>query len=229
VADRRITVAARFNGPPRSGNGGYTAGLVAAQLPDPGWAAQVTLRMPPPLDTPLQVTNATGGGVEAHHGDKLVAEAAPARLDAEPVPPVTWDQAVTASAEYPGFVEHPFPTCYVCGPERAVGDGLRIFPGPLPGGRTAAPWLVPAGVSALTAWAVLDCPGGWAIIGPGRPYVLGRMTARVLAVPPAGARCVVVGAVAATDGRKAQVGSALYDQDGELLAQARSTWIEIGH
>jgi hypothetical protein len=54
------------------------------------------------------------------------------------------------------------------------------------------------------------------------------MTARVLAVPPAGARCVVVGAVAATDGRKAQVGSALYDQDGELLAQARSTWIEIG-
>ncbi|MEV4624044.1 hypothetical protein AB0J74_35700, partial [Asanoa sp. NPDC049573] len=25
--------------------------------------------------------------------------------------------------------DHPFPTCYVCGPERA--DGLRIFPGPV--------------------------------------------------------------------------------------------------
>ena len=30
--------------------------------------------------------------------------------------------------------EHPLPTCFVCGPARAKGDGLRIFAGPL--GRT---------------------------------------------------------------------------------------------
>jgi hypothetical protein len=226
VGDGRVVVAGRFNGPPGSGNGGYTAGLVAAQLPEPGGAAQVTLRTPPPLDTPLRVEHADGG-VRAYHGDTLVAEAVPARLEGGPVPSVGYDEAVAASSAYPGFVEHPFPTCYVCGPERAAGDGLRIFPGPRPGDRTAAPWLVPPDVSALTGWAALDCPGGWAIIGPGRRYVLGRMTAQVLAVPPAGALCVVMGAVVSAEGRKAQVSSALYDLDGELLAQARSTWIAV--
>ena len=29
---------------------------------------------------------------------------------------------------YPGFIEHPFPTCFVCGPRRE--DGLRHLPGP---------------------------------------------------------------------------------------------------
>ena len=133
----------------------------------------------------------------------------------------------TAGTGYPGFADHPFPTCYVCGPRRATGDGLRIFPGPLPGGRTAAPWTVPADVSAVTLWAALDCPGGWAIIAPGRPYVLGRMAARVHAVPPGGARCVVTGVVARVEGRKATVRSALYAEDGTLLALARSTWISI--
>ena len=47
------------------------------------------------------------------------------------------DEAVAASATYPGFSAHPFPTCFVCGPERAEGDGLRLFPGRLPDGRTA--------------------------------------------------------------------------------------------
>jgi hypothetical protein len=163
-------------------------------------------------------------------GARLVAEATPVPLADPPVPPVPYDQAVAASAGYPGFVDHPFPTCYVCGPRRAPGDGLRIFPGPLPGGRTAAPWQVPAGAGPETVWAALDCPGGWAIIGPGRPYVLGRMAAEVHAVPPAGGRCVVVGAVVATEGRKAHVRSAVYadEPDGpRLLGHARSTWIAV--
>ena len=30
-----------------------------------------------------------------------------------------------------GLHDHRYPTCFVCGPERAQGDGLRIFTGPV--------------------------------------------------------------------------------------------------
>ena len=221
-----MIIEPRFNGPAGSGNGGYTAGLVAAALGAEHTGAVVTLRVPPPLATPLQVTR-TDAGISVHAGEQLVAEAAPAALSDEPVLPVPYEDAVAASTGYAGLVDHPFPTCYVCGPQRAEGDGLRIFPGPLPDGRVAAPWTAPADVSSVTAWAALDCPGGWSIIAPGRPYVLGRMTARVQAVPAPGDRCVVLGEVAQAEGRKAQVRSALFGADGALLAQASSTWIAI--
>jgi hypothetical protein len=224
-----VIIDARFNGPPGSGNGGYTAGLVAAQLAVPaGHTVQVTLRTPPPLDTPLRVVR-TGAGLAVYDGEVLVAEAKPVRLGEEPVPPVGYEQAVAAAAAYPGFMDHPFPSCYVCGPRRAPGDGLRIFPGSLPGGDgTAAPWSVPGEVSPETVWAALDCPGGWAVISPGRPYLLGRMAAVLHRPPPqAGTECVVTGQVVATAGRKAQVKTALYGPDGALVAQASSTWIAI--
>lgn len=223
-----LTIPARFNGPADSGNGGYSAGLVAARLVPAGrQVPQVTLRVPPPLATPLQVTAGADGGVRVYAGSRLIAEAGLVEpADGPPVPPVDYPDAVAAAAAYPGFQEHPFPRCYVCGPERAAGDGLRIFPGPLPDGRTAAPWSVPVDRTAATVWAALDCPGGWAIIAPGRPYVLGRMTATVHALPPPGQQCVVMGAVLGTEGRKAQVHTALYD-GSRLLAQASSTWIAI--
>lgn len=221
-----ITVSARFNGPPQSGNGGYTAGAVAAVLAADRTGAAVTLRLPPPLDTPMLVRR-TDHRIAVLANERLIAEAEPADLAEDAVPLVPYDEAVAAATAYPGFEEHPFPTCYVCGPRRAPGDGLRIFPGPLPDGRTAAPWTVPADVTAVTLWAALDCPGGWAIIGPGRPYVLGQMTARVRQVPPPGGRCVVTGAVGDVEGRKARVRSALYAEDGTLLAQANAIWIAI--
>jgi hypothetical protein len=222
-AAAQLLIQQQYNGPPGTGNGGYTAGLVATRLPDQ--AVEVTLRVPPPLDTPLRVAR-TGHGVEVYDGTRLVAEARPAALGDASIPDVSYEEAVAAAARYPGFADHPFPTCYVCGPER--DDGLRIFPGPLPDGRgTAAPWRVPAGADRVTAWAALDCPGGWAIIGPGRPYVLGRMTAEILAAPEPGSDCVVTGALVSTSGRKAQVRSTLLGPAGEMLGHALSTWLAI--
>ena len=43
----------RFNGPPDSGNGGVTCGLLAAHVDLP--VVQITLRKPPPLETDLSV------------------------------------------------------------------------------------------------------------------------------------------------------------------------------
>lgn len=236
-----MIIPARFNGPDGSGNGGYTCGLVAQVLG--GGPAQVTLRVPPPLDTPLAVersgattagTNPTGttgtaAAVTVYGADgTVVAEAAAVPALDTAVPPVDLAVAAEASRSYAGFGEHPFPACFVCGPQRVRGDGLRIFPGRLPDGRTAAPFVVPADVSPPIVWAALDCPGGWAVISPGRPYVLGRMAAHVRTLPRPGDECVVVGRCDDARGRKADVATSLYGPAGDLIATARATWISIG-
>lgn len=225
-----MLIPARYTGPPDSGNGGYSAGLFAAAAAAAGDSAdggadgsghEVTLRRPPPLDTPLTLV---GNQVRAPDGG-VVAEVTPASPVDVAVPPVEYAVAAAAATRYAGFTDHPFPTCYVCGPEHA--DGLRIFPGRLADGTTAAGWTVPADVSAPTVWAALDCPGGWSVIAEGRPYVLGRIAVWLTRLPAPGDRCVVRGALFGVDGRKALVHSTLYGPDGVELARARATWIAL--
>ena len=48
-----LVIAPRFHGPPSSANGGYTAGLLANAA---GNSAECTLRAPPPLDAPLELS-----------------------------------------------------------------------------------------------------------------------------------------------------------------------------
>jgi hypothetical protein len=227
-----MLIPARFNGPPGSGNGGWSAGAFAAaagarpggDVLGGGSVVEVTLRVPPPLETTLELAD----GVVADPDGTVVARVTLTDGVGPAVDGVSAQEASAASAAYPGMVDHPFPGCYVCGPDRAEGDGLRIFPGRLPDGRTAAPWVVPSDVSFETVWAALDCPGGWAVLGQGRVYVLGRIAAAVEALPTPGTTCVVVGAGVASEGRKADVRSTLYGPDGRALATARATWIAIG-
>jgi hypothetical protein len=221
-----ITIARRFNGPPTTGNGGYSAGTVAALL-GPNTPARVTLRRPPPLATQMTVRHAAAG-VEVYDGEDLVAVAAPDELAPdEVVAGVPLAQASSAARAYPGFSRHPFPTCFVCGPGRDPDDGLRIYPGRLDDGRTAAPFVAPMEISPVLMWAALDCPGGWAAPQDVRPYVLGTITARVLAVPMAGDECVAMGEVVSQHGRTATVRSTVYSPTGGLLAHARATWVAL--
>ena len=76
-------------------------------------------------------------------------------------------------------------------------------------------------------WAALDCPGGWSSDLVARPMVLGRMTAAVQARPAVGERCVVVGRVLGTAGRKTFTASTAYDSDRRVLGHAESTWIAL--
>jgi hypothetical protein len=218
-----LTIPARYNGPPGSANGGYTCGLVAALAGEP---CEVTLRRPPPLDRPLRVERADGR-VQVYDGAMLVAEAAPAAVDVEPPAAVSVPDARRASEGYDGFREHAFPTCFVCGPQRAEGEGLRIFAGPVEGRDVVAgPW-VPREARRELVWAALDCPGAFAVGFAGRgELVLGRLAARIERVPDTGEACVVVGWPLGEDGRKRYAGTALFTADGELLARARATWIE---
>ena len=100
------------------------------------------------LSSPLEVNIMGDDHVTLMDGGTLVAEARKVALELEVPTPPAYAEAQSASKDYLGFKQHPFPRCFVCGPERAVGDGMRIFPGPVPGGRmVAAPWIPYADLS----------------------------------------------------------------------------------
>ena len=222
IAVEELVIAPRFNGPAGSANGGYTCGLVAGFV-DGG--AEVTLRRPPPLGRPLSVEE-DGGRVVLRDGEAVVAEAVPAELELEVPAAPGFEEATEASSRYPGFEEHAFPACFVCGPDREPGDGLRIFAGPLGNGLFACPWM-PTEVERTIVWAALDCPGAIAVGFPDRgETLLGRFAVRIDELPAVGERCVIVAWPLGEDGRKLYAGTALYGEGGRPLARARATWVE---
>jgi hypothetical protein len=216
-----LTIDRRYRGPAESGNGGYTSGRIAAFVD--AVAVEVTLRMPPPLETPLRVER--GDVLRVLHGDDLVAEARAAELDLDLPEPVRYEDAVALSSARPPDPDHPFPGCFTCGP---LGDGLRLLPAPLGDGRVAAPWHVEERAPEVV-WAALDCPGAFAV-NPGFERgltVLGRLTATVHSLPELGDDCVVVGWPLGGEGRKLLAGTALFRGDTPL-AWARAVWISVG-
>lgn len=235
-----LSIPSRFRGPPASGNGGYVCGCAAAYAGDP---ATVTLRRPAPLDTALAVGQDSDGSVRIRDNATLIAEARPA-ADAPGVPdlqipaPVSLAQARAAAGRARYFQDPVFPGCFVCGPARQPGDGLRIFPGPVAGrGLWAAPWTPDRSVAgpdgrvrAEIVWAALDCPSGIAAAdaaGLDTAILLGRMTARLAARPEAGVPCRVIAWPAGRDGRKLTAFAALLGPRGEVLAAARAVWLTV--
>jgi hypothetical protein len=228
---KTLTIAAHFCGPPTSSNGGYFAGLVA------GCAAHtvaVRLLKPPPLDTALTVREQPDGTLAVLDGEQPVGEARPALLAlAAPAAP-EYLEAVEASVHYAGFRYHRFPSCFVCGTQRARGDGLRVFAGPLRAGAVvAAPWVPDASldagdgkVRAEFMSAALDCPGYYAVAPDDRMMLLAEFTAHVDRRVHVGESCIVLGWRIGASGRKHEAGTALYDGKGELCGRARALWIE---
>ena len=236
-----LIVARRFCGPPDSGNGGYVCGLIAGFLEGP---AEVTLRLPPPLDRPLAVKRDGDGSVRVLDGQRLIAESTrlPDGRHLQLPDAVSVQQARAAGAQSPLRIRpelHPYPTCFVCGPDRRLGDGLRICVGPVPGTALSADVWYPgeelAGANGEIRpefiWAALDCPGGigalWDAVPDGAQYLLGRQTARQLGAVKAGDPHVVVGWRLAVQGRKILSGSALFTASGQAVGVAQATWIRL--
>jgi hypothetical protein len=235
-----VVIPRRFNGPPDSANGGYAAGLLGRALPG---VSEVTLRTPPPLETPLEVRLAGSGAVLTAPDGAPVAEARPGALD-DVEPPVrpTPDAAERAAARHLGRgLRHALSDCVVCGPERA--DGFRLCTGPLDdlpevGAAVFHPDPTLAGpdgdLPPQILWAALDCPGFtpgmWQrYLGTNTLTLLGRLTASLERPAPASAPLVAVGWHLATDGRKHHTASALLTTSGEVVARAKATWIELKH
>jgi hypothetical protein len=244
-----IVVPRRFCGPPSSGNGGWSAGALAAVTVeradhnDPWPAITVSLRRPPPLDAEMPVAEEDGRTAASYDG-QVVARSQVADHELAEVPPVSPAEARTATQAYRGFVSHPFPTCFTCGTGREQGDGLRIFPGDVAGdeqGRVAAPWTPhpsvaedwhlyqePARDASLpVTWAALDCVGGWSTHIEERPMVLGTITLRLDALPRIGEEHVLVGATRGSEGRKTFTAATLYDSSGAVVATAEHVWITV--
>src|SRR5215217_1541262 len=206
VKDEPVVIARRFNGPPESGHGGYSAGCAGALVDAP--AAEVTLRRPPPLETPLAVVR-RDGGVALIDGDAVVAEARPAELSVSAPPPVSVEEAAAASERFSWAHDHPFPTCFGCGPQRDPADALCLYTGPVGDGRFAVPWTPPAWAADPTSSAstggdgVVEAP-----IEVGAPHVIQAWLEH-------------------SEGRRRHTAVAIFTAEGERRACGRAVWVEL--
>lgn len=194
------------------------------------------LKAPPPLDTEVRLeTEATSARL--FHGDVLIAEAKTAEISLEARSVPSYAESESASAGFAGFKAHSFPGCFVCGPARASGDGLRIFAGQVTDSEViASPWDPDPsllGSDGLVAdefiWSALDCPSAFAVfpLPPGIAVVLGELSVSIVGSIKASERTVVTAWALGTQGRKRFAGSAVHSERGELVAVAQATWIEV--
>jgi len=232
-----VRIPAHLNGPPTSGHGGYTSALLAQPLEG---AVAVDLRRPIPLDRPLQRRLLEGARTELRDGDILVAEARQTELAVDIPPAPGWQESIEAAGRYPGLRHHPFATCFGCGPQRAEGDGLRIFPGLCAARRElAATWIPHRSIAAADGrvpremvWAALDCPAGWAMDPVKREKfpdqaaaVTAQLAARIDGAVFAERRYTILSWPVRADGRKISTAAVLYDADGAPLAVAAALMV----
>jgi hypothetical protein len=227
-----ISVPSRFNGPLTSGHGGYSSAVIAALVEEP---AEVTLRSPVPLDTPLDIGHEEDGSVQALDGETLIAEAHPAaELDLEVPAAVSVPEARLAAESYLGSTDGPFGRCFVCG--RGREDALGVFAGAVEGRPlVASPWTPPDWTADANGrvlpefvWAVLDCPTYFAVYTNGELPIsfLGRMATQIDAPVIAGEEHVVIAWPTGVDGRKRHAAAAVLSSGGVPLAVARALMIE---
>ena len=230
-----LSIERRFCGPPGCAHGGYLSGMLANHS---NRQLRIRLLQPVPLQVALELSAADADGLELRLGAQRFARCYADELQLQVPPAPSYLEALEASRGFPGFARHAFPACFACGTQRARGDGLRIFPGLLPGtARVAATWVPDRSLAATHGTAqgkirpefmaaALDCPGYYAARQDAVPMLLGEFTAHVDRCVHVDEPCIVIGWKIGGSGRKYQVGTALFDEDGELCARASAVWIE---
>ncbi len=229
-----VHIPGRFCGPPGSGNGGWTAGLLGKHV---GPEVEITLKRPVPIDQTIEVITDGCTRATLQRGDEVIAVARAAELDLDIPDAVSFARAAQARADFSGYRIHPFPNCFVCGTARPCGEGMCLFTGAIDTGIVASSWIPQSELaddsghaSPELICAALDCPGAWGLIdryGITGPFVLGRITYRLDKPVHPGGRYVVQGWARGREGRKAFCGTAVYDAAGEVCAAAEATWIQL--
>lgn len=232
-----LVVDRRFCGPPGIGNGGYVAGLLARGLDG---AVEVTLRAPTPLDTPVKVEAHADGSRSLHHAGAELARAARTSLELDvrsaPDPHAT----AAAAGNCRAMRTHPFPACFVCGPARGEGDGLRVFPGMVAGSDAVAALWTPdrsvcdarGRVAPEFVWAVLDCPTAFPLLESEaaralEPMVLAKLCVALDGELRAGETARVVAWPIAQEGKRGTAGAAVFSESGAVVGRARATWVSL--
>ncbi len=242
-ASSDLVVPTRFRGPTSSGNGGWSAGAMAHLLdPAHGSAVTVTLRRPPPLETPMEVA-ADGAGLVASHDGETVLEAQPAATEPSGSTRVA-RRGRAAEAAYPGWSatrsRSASPAAPAASPATASGSSpvtcptratWRARPPPGPP-RVAARGLARVRRRERRASLAVDLGGprlrrGWSVDMIERAIVLGRMTGRVASCRPS-ARSTSwsasrAGSTVASSTRRPRSTTA----SGALVGIADHVWIAI--
>ena len=225
-----------FNGPPSCGQGGYVSGVVAKA--HGAGICETSLKLPTPLASTLLLTS-EDGETNLYSGDKLLVSAIDGVLDIEIPPCPSYSQTEKASANYRGHNSKVvFDTCFVCGTARHDHKAMRIFAGPVENGDVdglhAANWIPnqahcdeAKGVKEEFLWSALDCPGYFAGCEDGQLALLARYTATTFGTLSAGERATVIGWPITSAGRKSIVGTAIFNENRELVASAEGLWIKV--
>ena len=231
-----IVIPGHQNGPPTSAHGGIAAGRFAEFI-DP-YRASVRFRRPVPLATPLQAdAGVDGASVDVFAGTDHIATvsrlATPPRLDVfKRIPP---RDLATARDDWlkEMAANHPFPTCFGCGPQRAVGSGLALRPGKVAGSeRFVTPWSpnTDGDVEPWLVWAALDCPSGapaLSAVGPQEQVVTGTISVSIDTPIPGRGDHQIISRLSERNGRKLSTEAALVDPDGRTLATCAAVWIVV--
>jgi hypothetical protein len=235
-----IVVERRFEGPPGSGQGGWSSALFADRLP---YRATVSLRAPIPFERPLRI-EADGEGHRLVDDARRAADGGPtvimtAREWTPNVPdtsPVTIDAARAARGAFTTFVvPHPVPDCFSCGTRH---DTMGVHACPLDDGRLATDWTVPDWADHPTAstaalWAALDCTAAFYVgfVPEVRRVVTVQYAVEVLRPVTVGETLALVAWPGdhdpAWDGRKRGACSIAFDDAGRITARARSFWVSL--
>ena len=234
-----FSIPSQFCGPPFSSNGGYFCGMVASFFDYP---VEIRLKAPPPLNTPMQIHR---GEVQAQvfSDDKLIAQVRPCTEPCEPAPYISMEDAAQCSdAGLKGsLINHPFPGCFVCGPERSEGDGMMVFTGPKAGTPLyGAKWHAHGAWSSNGTeidphyvWSALDCPSSGPAFATSVEaqsniaYVLGTLSIQIKQLPKVGNDYVIVCATDENHERRYRTRVSLYASDQSLLASGSAVWIQV--
>lgn len=223
-----FTVPGRFEGAPGRAQGGYTGGMLHDGEPRRVW-----FRSAIPLDTELEV-GSDGETTSVTLDGTMILESHPVQPLDDVLAPVTMDQAIAGRerAESAGFPDM-IARCYSCG---TVEGTLRTHPGQVGDSETwAAPMIYPdwtaidGEVDPKHIWAVVDCASGYPVaFGAGlRLAFTGWLTVDVRSTIEPGQPAVVVARADPWERRKRSAQSALWTEDGELIAVSESLWISI--
>lgn len=225
-----IEIDPRFRGFSEIALGGYVGGVLAQGRLD----SEVVLRRPVKLSRPYEMKANSDGTTSLQEGNDVLAFVRDSSIDLDPPEPVGLEDSKVAAKDYVGFRKHLVPSCFNCGPSRL--DGLRIFPGIIPGRDViAAPWTPgetlgdsSGVVGSEFVWSALDCPTIWALVLQGRPdakemAVTAKLGVRLISPVHVGQSYVVMGWKISENERNKVSGGAIYSADGRLHAVAKHT------
>ena len=234
-----FTIPKQFCGPPSSSNGGYFCGVVASFF---DYAVEVRLKSPPPLDTPMQIRRDESLS-QVFADDTLVAQVRRLEEPLEPAPflPVESAKLCSEIGLEGSLINHPFPTCFVCGPQRDDGEGMRIFTGPGQDTKLyAARWHTHRAWSSNGVdidpkyiWSALDCPSSGPAFATSVQaesdiaYVLGTLSLKVSEKPKVNENYSIVCATDEKHERLYRTRVSLYADDATLLATGAAVWIQV--